>query len=722
MSTSNRDIVAEVDKQLEELRQGVGKNKKSAPKAAAGKLEKDRLRKVEERAKDRDIEYSPISQYRYKKRIEREKDFETWAKYYFPKWFDMEFSSFHKVGARKLRVAVEQGGYQALAWPRGSGKSTICRGALLWALLTGKKRYGLLIGATSKKADAELAIIKRELRFNEKLKADYPEVIEVIAALDDSPKKAATQTAYGEPTLIEWLKKSLVLPSTKIRIEQNGKITEKPSPSSGSALDALGITGDIRGCIRSTSAGQIRPDIAICDDPQTNESAKSLDQTNTRLRLIKADVVGCAGPTVPFTLFVPCTVIYKGDLADKLLDREANPDFRGERYGILDKLPQNKSLWNKYNKVRIEGLELEDDGEVAAEFYKKHRKQLDRGCSCTWPERYKYNEVSGIQGAMNKFYEMGELAFFSELMNQPMQENISALDVNIPVLKKKLNNVPKGEVPKDVRFLTVGVDINTSTGLHWVVGGYTNDLTGYVIDYGKYPSGNEKLYDPETSTETESQALYNALYDLVSYLEEAAYQQGPDLKKIDMMSIDVGYEGNTVFQFMRGHKSSIPLIGSRGMANSKYFVKKSNLVGKPFDNADVRAWEGKGNVLAHNACVWRKRMQQALLLLPRSPSSISLYGDEFSAVEYLAEHLVVEKLVDYAKTEKGEFYKWTKPPKAKNDLQDSLVMTLVAAHALGAEYRTQMRGSIKDEETEAKKEEKPKPKKKQVRKARKLNI
>jgi hypothetical protein len=90
-------------------------------------------------------------------------------KTYFPDAFCLPWSPDHLRVIDKIEAAVLRGGLFALAMPRGSGKSTICERAMLWALLYGFRRFGCLIGATERAAELMLEHVKRELLFNERL-------------------------------------------------------------------------------------------------------------------------------------------------------------------------------------------------------------------------------------------------------------------------------------------------------------------------------------------------------------------------------------------------------------------------------------------------------------------------------------------------------------------------------------------------------------------------
>ncbi|MDD4003860.1 MAG: hypothetical protein PHW69_01485, partial [Elusimicrobiaceae bacterium] len=73
----------------------------------------------------------------------------------------------------------------------------------------------------------------------------------------------------------------------------------------------------------------VRPSLVIIDDPQTNESAGSLEQTRKRVRVLAGDILGLAGPGEKISGIMPCTIIRPGDMADTILNKQTHPDWNG---------------------------------------------------------------------------------------------------------------------------------------------------------------------------------------------------------------------------------------------------------------------------------------------------------------------------------------------------------------------------------------------------------
>uniref|UniRef100_A0A7C4LLG1 Uncharacterized protein n=1 Tax=Schlesneria paludicola TaxID=360056 RepID=A0A7C4LLG1_9PLAN len=74
-------------------------------------------------------------------------DFQFFCEAYFPLTFHLPWSKDHLKVIAKIEQAVMRGGLFAMAMPRGSGKSTICECACIWAVLYGHREFVCLIGS-----------------------------------------------------------------------------------------------------------------------------------------------------------------------------------------------------------------------------------------------------------------------------------------------------------------------------------------------------------------------------------------------------------------------------------------------------------------------------------------------------------------------------------------------------------------------------------------------
>ena len=632
--------------------------------------------KAEWRDDKRTVVYGPPEDIERRRRLEP--SLKEWLRWYFPAEFCKPWSESHEQVIHHFQVALEQGGKQAVAMPRGEGKTTLTKGAALWAIMTGRVRYVLLVGATSAKAAAMLRDIKQWLRFSPRLGADYPEVCSFCAAGGGNAALAKHLCREdGEKCEIQWQANRVVLATAPTKGPDGEEID---SPASGAVLDCDGITGDIRGHVHALpEGGLIRPGLAIVDDPQTRESAKSPEQCKFRLNVIKGDVAGSAGPGETITTLVPCTVIQRGDLADQLLDKELNPDFRGIRTSMIRAWPEDMEIWeHEYNVARVAGIDAEDNGKSANDFYLKHRARMDKGAVVGWDQRVIDTEISAIQHAMNLYLKLGKVAFASEYQNQPEDDISGDFVLTVKAVHDNVNHMARRTLPIDAAILTAFTDIN-DYGLSWCASGFGQaGMTCSVADYGITPE-----VVPLNASETEAnEATYEALVQLGEHLSNLVFTRDGKEFPLRMWLIDAGYRGRTVQSFVRSARLPFRVMASRGYAATKYRPVGRTVIGQPKEQCHLV--DGRlGHYIAHDADYWREVAQRAFLASVGAPGGASLFGKQpLEHIEF-AEHVCREVLVGKAKMPDGGWvYKWKQKP-GKNDLLDAYVGTWVAAAVEG---------------------------------------
>ena len=258
-----------------------------------------------------------------RKRKRLEADFPAWLRFHGGEAFADKWSPDHLAVLAKIKEAIDKGGHFALAMPRGHGKTTILKWALLYVMLTGKRRYVVVVAATAELAGALTDFVRAQLIESPTLLEHYPHVCHYAKAAEGKAIKAKYMLRRDfKPLGLGWGKATLILPTPMGR--------DAPYPSDGAVLEGHGLTGAIRGKWRDDKAGKVmRPDFVLLDDPQTRESAESPSQCSMRERIITGDVLGLAGPRKKIAAVMPCTVIRKGDLAHRFLDHAVHPEWQG---------------------------------------------------------------------------------------------------------------------------------------------------------------------------------------------------------------------------------------------------------------------------------------------------------------------------------------------------------------------------------------------------------
>jgi len=630
-----------------------------------------------------------------------ERDFQFFCQAYFPLVFYLDWSPDHMKVIARIEQAVLHGGLFALAMPRGSGKTSIAECACLWAVLYGHRQFVCLIGASEVHAVEMLDSIKMELDGNDLLEADFPEVCYPIRCLDGIANRCSGQLYKGERTHIGWTANEVVLPTMPL------------SKASGAIIKVAGITGRTRGMKYKRADGQtVRPSLVILDDPQTDESARSLAQCATRERILAGAVLGLAGPGKKISGIMPCTVIRPGDMADNILDRDKHPEWNGERTKMVYSFPENEKLWAKYAEVRAESLRIHGDMREATAFYEANRSALDEGAEVAWPQRYNHDEASAVQHAMNLKLQ-DEAAFFAEYQNEPLPEKgIEDGDLlTADQVAQKLNGYKRGEVPLGVDHLTMFIDVQGKL-LFWLVAAWADDFTGYVIDYNAYPDQKRRYFTLRDATRTlqlvakpacrdgcgagRGAGLEGSIYAGLEALadkylgREWRREDGAHLK-VERCLIDANWGTSTdvVYQFCRQSAHAAVLtpshgrfVGASSIPFSEYRRKRGDRVGLNWRIPSVHGRRAIRHVL-FDSNYWKSFIHARLAVVMGDRGCLSLFGRDPEAHRLLAEHLTAEYCV---KTEgRGRIVdEWKLRPEAsENHWLDCLVGCAVAASMQG---------------------------------------
>ena len=610
----------------------------------------------------------------------------SFCKIYHPHQFDRPWSPDHFKVIDKIETAVLKGGLFAMAMPRGSGKSTIAEVACEWAALYGHRRFPLLIGADISAAINMLDSLKTELETNDLLLYDFPEVVFPIRCLERIAHRAGGQTLQGVSTRIGWRSDEIVLP------------TVPKSPAAGVILRVAGITGGIRGMKYKRSDGEsVRPDLVIIDDPQTDESAKSVSQSQARLSVLCGAVLGLAGPGQKIAGVMPCTVIRPGDMADRILDPQKHPEWNGERTKMVYAWPAATNLWEEYARIRADCLRKDGTFSAATEFYRTRRAEMDAGSRVAWESRFNEDELSGIQHAWN-IRLTDEASFFAEYQNEPMPDQ-EASDENLTadLIVSRLSGAARQMVPPWATRITGFCDVQGST-LWWVVCAWDDDCNGEVIDYGTWPDQQRAYFTLRDAKHTIASVIkgaglegqiFGALDALTKILLAQRYkrQDGNEMG-IELLLIDAnwGESTDTVYGFCRQSSHSGLIMPSHGR-----YVGAST---RPMDD-----WpKNKGERVGHNWRIqpakrglrsahydtnfWKSWLAKRWLTSPGDPGTLNLYGKDRERHRMIADHLTAEHRV--RTTGRGRTVdEWKLLPGRDNHWLDGIVGAAVAASIRG---------------------------------------
>jgi hypothetical protein len=313
---------------------------------------------------------------------------------YFPFLFYLALAPLHHQILAELEETILRGGKIALAAPRGFGKTTITLCAIIWAIVYGHSKYIVLVCAEGKMAMDRLEDLKGYFEDEDSLLAqDFPEACTPVIALEGSPQRATKQvvawpaadngTARERRTRIKW-------GVQEVRFARvPAPDSSEPAACSGTLVVPKGLDQAIRGLVR----GPLRPDLVVPDDPQTDESARSELQTETRNQILRKGIEGLVGPGHALTVVSLWTVIQSGDLADRYTSDE-EPDYRSMRFRALPLEPSNRDLVEQY-LARVRDAQRRGDlaARAAHAWYLLHQDEIEAGAAAAWPENYVRTDV-----------------------------------------------------------------------------------------------------------------------------------------------------------------------------------------------------------------------------------------------------------------------------------------------------------------------------------------
>lgn len=612
---------------------------------------------------------------------------------YFPETFALPWSADHYVVIERLEKAIRFGGLFAVAMPRGQGKTSLCRIAVMWAVLYGYQSFTLLIGAEAESAKESLEAIKTELETNERLAEDFPEACHPIRRLEGIANRASGQTLDGKRT-------RLAMTAETIQIA-----TVEGSESSGSIIRVAGITGRIRGMNHKTADGKsLRPTLVLLDDPQTDDSAKSLAQNQHRLKLLRGAILGLAGPGEKIAAVMPCTVIQPGDMADTILDPEKNPQWNGVRTKLLTAFPTDDAmqLWQDYQKLRKTSFQEYGDQRLATQFYREHHAAMVDGAAVSWEERFEDDEVDAVQYAMNRYLDDPQ-SFYSEYQNDPLPERDATSDeLTADIILGKLAGGRRFEVPVGTVSVVAMVDIQLSV-LYYVVCAFDDTFGATVIDYGTFPGQPTRdfrlaamqrtmrhvLADSGQTGGIEAQVRHALDRLIVALVEREWKDASGTVHPLSRLMVDANWSEltDTVYETIRSSNYTAILTPAHGrgvtasnLPMSLWKRKRGDKVGNHWRSP----LPGKRAIrhCIYDTNYWKSFTRNRFLVPLGDVGALGIYGRTQDEHEHFSQQCASEYPVKTSANERT-VEEWKKKPNQDNHLWDCLVGCHVCADIEG---------------------------------------
>ncbi len=509
--------------------------------------------------------------------------------------------------------------------PRGSGKTTCAEAMCLYLLAYGLRKFLVVVSNNQRAAGNILNDLYHIISDGSTAFAnDFPEICLPFVIANGSFRRR--QTIRGQ--LVEISKNATTLQFPRIHEDEDGA----PLPTSGSVITCRGMSGGVRGL----KVGNLRPDLAILDDLQDSEIAKSSEQVDKVLDFIKKDVINLSSGR-KLAVLMTSTPICADDLCAKI---EADPNWRTTKYRAVIKWPVDikrngdNGRWGEYFRIYDAENMANAGHDGSLDFYRSHRAEMDEGAELF---SSRYNEadghISALQALLEKRHLIGKAAFAGEMQMSPQRESY-ALDITPADICKAIGPFPRAVVPEGFRLTVAAIDLNVSHALTLVVKSYKPDMSSVVIIHKVFPTEiPTTLSDADYSNRVAS-ALDNA----------AKYLSSLDLK-IDALGIDAGGRNwDVVCSWSRTSmlKHGIPACAMAGRASHKFnafsrsrlrdALNRTVLCGDPAEHAR----EGSGQkYLFWDSDYYREKVQRALLTPLGGLGGCQLYAADTSEhVEY----------------------------------------------------------------------------------------
>jgi len=524
--------------------------------------ERDADRKRQERDVRRIVVIPQLTPEQRARREFLEQDDCVWLRHFFPDLFWYEWQPQQREMIEAIRHAIRAGDDQALAASRGEGKTKIAERELLKYSLQGVIKLSVLFAATGSHAEDSLQSIMGEVEENPRLLELYPEVCVPVRALENTPNRAHYQKVSGfrhdngEPyeaasSKFSWCGQEIVFPVVP------------GSPASGAIIATRGLDAAVRGLNKRNR----RVDVAIIDDPDTEDSARSEEQAAKLMKRIDHAIGGLGGQQRGVGRVIITTLQSRIAVSYQLTDPTQKPSFKGKRFKFCLKRPERMDLWEQYIQLRKLDWDNERKGSetnLAWQFYSTQREVMDAGSEVANHYRHTPAQLSALQFYFDEWARKDEAYVLTELDNDP-PENIGSVESGITpqLVQRQVSGFDEGIVPEGCTVLTHGIDVG-KYWLYWCVRAWRDDGTGFTIDYGRHPVLDTKKGSDEGLDRAIAQEIQ---HHLAKFRDKPYSEQLRD----SLTLVDAGYRTDAVYAACR--QAGLGVMPIKGFGQSAGCVK-----------------------------------------------------------------------------------------------------------------------------------------------------
>jgi predicted phage terminase large subunit-like protein len=302
---------------------------------------------------------------------------------------------FHRKLAQILDSVSNVNKTARIAWAasRGHAKSAYLSNAFpVHELVYRKRKMILIISETAEGSKKFIKWVSGQLKFNEKLREDFGELLH--------PQKT-----------------------------KNEKDSEEAFVTfTGAKMESTSLGKQIRG-FRN---GSVRPDLIILDDLESLDSNNTPELRQKWKNWFNQELMPAGDPTRTAVIFMG-TLMHFDSLLNYVLNERK--DFIKNRFSAIIEWPERMDLWAEFERIYKEyeptpeelaemetsqeegGLLSTPNAKAALRFYYEHKEEMDKGAKVLWPDRFP------LPALMIERINIGTRAFNTEFQNVPIDES-----------------------------------------------------------------------------------------------------------------------------------------------------------------------------------------------------------------------------------------------------------------------------------------------------------
>lgn len=261
-----------------------------------------------------------------------------------------------------------------IAWscPRGHAKSAYLSNIFpVHQVIFKKRHYILIVSETERMSQRFVEWVADQLKFNQKLRADFGEVL--------SPNKMSNESDNIEGFITH----------TSIKVQ---------SASMGKQL-------------RGARNGAYRPDLVILDDLESAKNTNTKELRDKNLHWFNSVIVPIGDITRTSYIYMG-TLVHSSGLLPEVLKRS---DYDGKIYSAIVSEPDHPEMWEHLENM-LKDVDNPNRLDEAKEYYAQNKEMMDKGVKTLWSERFTYFELMTIK------VNVGSRAFASEYLNKPSDD------------------------------------------------------------------------------------------------------------------------------------------------------------------------------------------------------------------------------------------------------------------------------------------------------------